>query len=106
MLDIGTSELVDSDVNDNSETAHTPLSYTCCYNKPLDSDNINDPRSSHLGCDTLNICAVAREHPQSEGGCHSTSLNAGNGVVGETPRHQESDMRTVADNSPKKMSSS
>ena len=43
---------------------------------------------------------MAREHPQSEGGCHSTSLNAGNGVVGETPRHQESDMRTVADNSP------
>ena len=28
------------------------------------------------------------------------SLNAGNGVVGETPRNQESDVRTVADNSP------
>ena len=27
-------------------------------------------------------------------------LNAGNGVVGETPRNQESDVRTVADNSP------
>ena len=66
------SELVDSNVNGNSETAHTPLSGTCCYNEPLDADSIDDPRSSHLGCYPLNICAVAREHPQSEGGCNST----------------------------------
>ena len=45
-------------------------------------------------------CAVAHEHPQSEGGCHSISLNAGKDFVGETPRHQESDVRTVTDNSP------
>ena len=45
---------------------------------------------------------MAREHPQSEGGCNSTSLNTGNGVVGETPRHQEYDVRKVADNSPGK----
>ena len=32
---------------------------------------------------------MAREHLQSEGGCNSTSLNAGNDIVGETPRHQE-----------------
>ena len=43
---------------------------------------------------------MAREHPQSEGGYHSISLKAVKGVVGETPRHQESDVRTVADNSP------
>ena len=94
------SELVDFDVNDNSETARTPFSGTCCYNEPLDADRIDDPRSSHLECDTLDICVVAREHPQSEDGCHSTSLNAGNGVVSDMPRHQESDVCTVADNSP------
>ena len=46
---------------------------------------------------------MAREHPQSGGGCHSTSLNACNGVVGETPRHQDSDspdVRIMADESP------
>ena len=37
------SELVDSDVNDNSETARTPLSGICCYNEPLDADSIDDP---------------------------------------------------------------
>ena len=92
------SELVDSDVNDNSETARTPLSDTCCNNELLDANSIDDPRSSHLGCDPLDIYAVAREHPQIEGGCHST--DAGNGVVSETPRPQESDVRIVADNSP------
>ena len=39
------SELVDSDVNNNSETAHPPLSGTCCYNEPLDADSIDDPKS-------------------------------------------------------------
>ena len=38
---------------------------------------------------------MAREHPQGEGGCHSTSQNAGNSVVGEAPRHQESDTPDV-----------
>ena len=60
VLDIGKFELVESDVNDNSEKASTPLSGTCCYNEPLDADSIDDPRSSHLGSDLLNICAVAR----------------------------------------------
>ena len=46
VLDIGMSELVDFDVNDNSETARTPLSGTCCYNEPLDADSIDDPRSN------------------------------------------------------------
>ena len=40
-------------------------------------------------CHTLNICAVAHEHPQSEGGCNSTLLNVDNDIVGETPRYQE-----------------
>ena len=82
------------------ETARTPLSGICCYIEPLDADSIDDPRSSHLGCDPLEICAVAREHSQGEGGYHSTSLNVGNGVVGETSKHQESDVCTMADNSP------
>ena len=61
------------------------------YNAPLDADSIDDPRSSHLGCDTLDIRAVAREHPQSEGGCNSTSLNVGNDIFGEVPRHRDRD---------------
>ena len=51
-LDIGMSELIDSDVNGNSEMARIPLCGTCCYNEPLDADSIDDPRSSHLGCDS------------------------------------------------------
>ena len=89
VLDIGMSELIDSDVNDNCETARTPLSCTCCYKEPLDTNSIDDPRLSHFGFDPLDICAVAREHPQSEGGCHSTSLNVGNDIVSEMPQHQE-----------------
>ena len=83
------SELVESDVNENSETARTPLISTCRYIEALDADSIGDPRSSHLGCNTLDICAVAREHPKSESGCNSTSLNVGNAIVGETPHHQD-----------------
>ena len=49
VLDIGLSELLDFDVNDNSETASTPLSDTSMYNEPLDADTIGDPRSSNLG---------------------------------------------------------
>ena len=52
VLDIGMSELLDSDVNDNSETARTPLSGTRFYIETLDADSIDDPRSSHLGCDS------------------------------------------------------
>ena len=102
MLENKISELLYPDVNDNSETARTLLRGTCCFNETLDADSIDDPRSSHLGCDPLVICAVAREHPQSEGGCNSTSLNVGNDIVGETPRHREqgsSDACAVADNS-------
>ena len=83
------SEVVDSNANDNSETERTPLSDNCCYNEPLDADIIDDPRSSHLWCDPLNLCTVARAHPSSEGRCNSTSLNVGNEIDGETPRHQE-----------------
>ena len=55
VLDIVMSELVDPDVNNNSETVCTPLSGTCCYNEPLDADSIDDPMSSHLGCGPLDI---------------------------------------------------
>ena len=56
------------------------------------------PRHQERG--SSDVCAVAREHSQGEGGYHSTSLNVGNGVVGETSKHQESDVCTMADNSP------
>ena len=85
------------------------MSGTCYYNAPLDADSIDDPRSSHLGCDTLDIRAVAREHPQSEDGCNSTSLNVGNDIFGEVPRHQErgsSDACVVAREHPQSEGSS
>ena len=43
------SELVDFDVNDNRETARTPLSGTCCYNEALDADSIETPGRFILG---------------------------------------------------------
>ena len=82
------SDILDSDVNGDSGTARTPLSGTRFYSEPLDTDSIDDPRSGHLDYYPLEIRAVAREHPQSEGGCHSTSLNVGNDIVGETLVHQ------------------
>ena len=72
--------LFDPDASDNSETARTPLSGTRSYNEPLDADSIDEPRSSHLGCDPLDVLGVAYKHPQSEGGCHSASLNVGNDI--------------------------
>ena len=69
----------------------------------MDVDSIRDSRSSHLECDPFDIRGVVRKHPQSEGGCNSTSLYAGNGIVGETPGSQESDFPDicpVADKSP------
>ena len=59
-------EVVDSDVNANSDTAHTLLSDTRFYSDPLDAESIGDPRSSHLGCDPLDVRGVARKHQQSE----------------------------------------
>ena len=53
------SELVDSDVNANSDTAHTLLSDTRFYSEPLDAESIGDPRSSQLGCNPLDIGGVA-----------------------------------------------
>ena len=38
------SELLDSDANDNIETACTPMSSTLFDNEPQDADSIKDPR--------------------------------------------------------------
>ena len=65
------------------------MSDTHFYNKPLDADSIDGPRSSHLGCDPLDIRGVARRHPQSEDGCYGTSLNVDNDIVGGTPPYHE-----------------
>ena len=46
VLDIGMSELVDSDVNDISETARTPLSGTHLHNEPLVVDSMMTPGQS------------------------------------------------------------
>ena len=89
MLDIGINELLDSDVNDDSGTARILLSGNRFYNEPLDADSIDDLMSSHLGCDLIVVRVVARKHPHSDGDWNSTSLNIGNDIVGETPRHHE-----------------
>ena len=89
VLDIGVSELVDSDVSNNSETARTPLSGTSFDDKPLNADSIDDLRSNDLGCDPLPDSGVALKHPRSEGCYKCTSLNVGSDIVGVTPRHQE-----------------
>ena len=59
VLEIGKYGLLDFDVNDNSETARTPLSGKRFYSEPLDAESIGDPRSSQLGCNPLDIGGVA-----------------------------------------------
>ena len=79
------------------------MSGTGFYTEPLNADRIDESRSSYLGCDPLDIRGVARNHPQSEGGCNSISLNVGSDTFGESPRHQgldSPDVREVTDNSP------
>ena len=61
VLDIGMSELLDSGVNENSETARTPLSGSHFYDEPQHADSIDGPRWIHLCCGSLDIRGVARK---------------------------------------------
>ena len=52
VLEIEVSDLVDSDVSDNCETARTPLSGASCYfSEPLNADIIDESRSNYPVCD-------------------------------------------------------
>ena len=40
---------------------------------------------SYEGCDSFDVCLVARENASSAVGREGTTLNVGNDTVGETP---------------------
>ena len=111
VLDIGMSELVDSDdVKDmsieqssicDSEAARTRLSDSRCRINVLNSESIVDQASSHRGLNPSYERGVARKYPLSAVGCDSDALNVNIDVVGKIPRHPESgsaDLRKVARN--------
>ena len=111
VLNIGMSELVDSDdVKDvsieqssicDSEAARTPISDSLCESNVLNAESIPDQASSHRGLNPSNDRGVARKYPLSDVGRDSDALNVSIVVVGEIPRHPEpgsADAREVARN--------
>ena len=80
------SELVDSDdVKDMSiepssicdrESAHTPLSESCCEDNVLNAKSIVDQVSSHRGLNPSDERGISRKYPLSDVGCNSDALNA------------------------------
>ena len=96
MLDIGTSDLIKSNVNDMKierssftvcEGSCTPLSNTCCDAESLHAASMVDLGPSHQECNSSDASRVAREFPPSKGGRDVTSLNVNNDVVGDKPDH-------------------
>ena len=94
VLDIGMSELTNSNVeNMNSErsslsisdTARTPLSVTRCDNESLHAESMVGLGPSYQGCDSFDVCVVARKSAPSAVGREVTTLKVGNDIVGETP---------------------
>ena len=80
MLDIGMSELMNSDVNEICEAARTSLNDT-----HPDSESLNDGSNvglepSHQGCNPFDARGVARINPLSDFGCNSDSLNFSNDI--------------------------
>ena len=99
VLDIGMSELVDSDdFKDmsielssicDSEAARTPLSDSSCEINVLNAESFVDQASSHRGLNPSDERGVARKYPLSDVGCDSNALNVNIDVVGEITRHPE-----------------
>ena len=54
-------------------------------------------RPSHQECNSSDVSGVAREIPPSEGGRDGTSLNVGNEIVGNKPKHSELGPHNVRD---------
>ena len=111
VLDIGMSELVDSDdVKDmrieqssicDSEAARTPLSGSRCESNVLNAESVVDQASSHRELNPSDEREVARKYPLCDVGCDSDALNVNIDVVGEILRHTEpgsADAREVARN--------
>ena len=69
--------------------ASTPLIDTRSDIESLTAKNIVGLRPSHKESCATGARGVAHNHSQSENGCNGTSLNVGNAIVGETPKHQE-----------------
>ena len=86
VLDIGVSELMNSDVKDICETARTPLSDTHCDCESLNAESIVGLGPSHQGCIPSDARGVARINPPSEVGRDGASLDVGKDIVVETPR--------------------
>ena len=87
VLDIGMSELTNSNVeNMNSErsslnisdTARTPLSVTRCDNESLHAESMVGLGPSYQGCDSFDVCVVARDNAPSAVGREGTTFNFGN----------------------------
>ena len=99
MLDIGISELVDSDDVKNmsiekssicdSEAARNPLSDSRCEINVLNAKSIVDQASSHRGLEPSDERGMARMYPLSDFGCDSDALNVNVNVVGEISNHPE-----------------
>ena len=94
VLDIGMSELTNSNVENMnskrsslniSDTARTPLSVTHCDNESLYAESMIVLGPIYQGCDSFDVCVVAREYAPSTVGHEGTTLNVGNDIVGETP---------------------
>ena len=94
VLDIGMSELVNSNVNDTKierssftvcEGSHTPLSDTRCDTESLHAAGMVGLGPKHQEYNSSDVSGVAREIPPSEGGRDGTSLNVGNDIDGEKP---------------------
>ena len=68
-----------------SDTTRTPLSVTRCDNESLHAESMIGLGPSYQGCDSFDVCVVARETAPSAVGREGTTLNVGNDIIGETP---------------------
>ena len=94
VLDIGMSELSNSNVDDINiersssnafKESYTPLSDTRCDTESLHASSMVGLVPKHQECNSSDVSAVARENTQSKGGRGGTSLNVGNDIDGEKP---------------------
>ena len=97
VLDIGMSELVESDdVKDISreqgsltvsETARTPLSDTRCDSESLNAESIVGQRLSHQGLCPADERGVTRKYSLSDVDGDVNALKVISDIVGSLPRH-------------------
>ena len=78
------SELTNSIV-ENMNSERSLLSVTRCDNESLHAESMAGLGLNYQGCDSFNVCVVARENSPSAVGHEGTTLNVGDDIVGETP---------------------